>query len=47
MNRVPAPLLALTAMLSVQIGAAVAKTRFDEVGSVGAATLRLDRKSVV
>jgi inner membrane transporter RhtA len=41
MNRVPAPLLALTAMVSVQIGAAVAKTRFDDVGSVGAATLRL------
>jgi inner membrane transporter RhtA len=38
---VPAPLLALAAMVSVQLGAAVAKTRFDEVGSVGAATLRL------
>lgn len=47
MNRVPAPLLALTAMLSVQIGAAVAKTRFDEVGSVGAATLRLVIGAVV
>jgi inner membrane transporter RhtA len=41
MNRVPAPLLALAAMVSVQIGAALAKTRFDEVGSVGAVTLRL------
>lgn len=41
MNRVPAPLLALAAILSVQLGAAIAKTRFDEVGSVGAATLRL------
>ncbi|PZF08600.1 EamA family transporter [Curtobacterium sp. MCPF17_011] len=47
MNRVPAPLLALTAMLSVQIGAAVAKTRFEEVGSVGAATLRLVIAAVV
>lgn len=47
MNRVPAPLLALTAMVSVQIGAAVAKTRFDEVGSVGAATLRLVIGAVV
>jgi inner membrane transporter RhtA len=41
MTRVPAPLLALAAMVSVQIGAAVAKTRFDEVGSLGAVTLRL------
>jgi inner membrane transporter RhtA len=47
MNRVPAPLLALTAMVSVQIGAAVAKTRFDDVGSVGAATLRLVIGAVV
>jgi inner membrane transporter RhtA len=41
MTRVPAPLLAFAAIVSVQLGAAVAKTRFDEVGSVGAATLRL------
>ncbi|QWS32326.1 EamA family transporter [Curtobacterium aetherium] len=41
MTRVPAPLLALAAMVSVQLGAAVAKTRFEEIGSVGAATLRL------
>lgn len=40
-TRIPAPLLALAAMVSVQLGAAIAKTRFDEVGSVGAATLRL------
>lgn len=46
-NRVPAPLLALAAMVSVQIGAAVAKTRFDDVGSVGAATLRLVIGAVV
>ncbi|MDM7892398.1 EamA family transporter [Curtobacterium caseinilyticum] len=47
MTRVPAPLLALAAMVSVQVGAAVAKTRFDEVGSVGAATLRLVIGAVV
>ncbi|WIE76566.1 EamA family transporter [Curtobacterium sp. MCSS17_007] len=47
MNRVPAPLLALAAMVSVQIGAAVAKTRFDEVAPVGAATLRLVIGAVV
>lgn len=47
MTRVPAPLLALAAMVSVQIGAAVAKTRFDEVAPVGAATLRLVIGAVV
>ncbi|WFR68497.1 hypothetical protein P9139_10295 [Curtobacterium flaccumfaciens] len=41
MNRIPAPVLALAAMVSVQLGAAIAKTRFDDVGPVGAATLRL------
>jgi len=46
-NRVPAPVLALAAMVSVQLGAAIAKTRFDEVGSVGAATLRLVIGAVV
>ncbi|WIB61258.1 EamA family transporter [Curtobacterium sp. MCLR17_007] len=40
-TRIPAPLLALAAIVSVQLGAAIAKTRFEEVGSVGAATLRL------
>ncbi|GGL09728.1 inner membrane transporter RhtA [Curtobacterium luteum] len=47
MTRVPAPFLALAAMVSVQLGAAIAKTRFDEVGSVGAATLRLVIGAVV
>lgn len=46
-NRVPAPLLALTAMVSVQVGAAIAKTHFDDVGAVGAATLRLVIGAVV
>lgn len=45
--RVPAPLLALAAMVSVQLGAAIAKTRFDEVGPTGAATLRLVIGAVV
>jgi inner membrane transporter RhtA len=40
-TRVPAPLLALAAIISVQLGAGIAKTHFDEIGSVGAATLRL------
>ena len=47
MTRVPAPLLALAAIVSVQLGAAIAKTRFDEVGSVGAAALRLVIGAVV
>ncbi|MGU3411639.1 EamA family transporter [Microbacterium sp. M1A1_1b] len=45
--RVPAPLLSLAAIVSVQLGAAIAKTRFDEVGPVGAATLRLVLGAVV
>lgn len=47
MTRVPAPLLALAAIVSVQLGAAIAKTRFDEVGPIGAATLRLVIGAVV
>jgi len=47
LGRVPAPVLAVTAMLSVQLGAAIAKTHFDDVGSVGAATLRLVIGAVV
>ncbi|KQS08738.1 transporter [Curtobacterium sp. Leaf183] len=46
-TRIPAPLLALAAIVSVQLGAAIAKTRFEEVGSVGAATLRLVIGAVV
>jgi inner membrane transporter RhtA len=45
--RIPAPVLAITAMVSVQIGAAIAKNHFDEVGPVGAATLRLTLGAVV
>jgi inner membrane transporter RhtA len=40
-NRVPAPLLALTAIVSVDTGAAIAKTWFEQVGPSGAVTLRL------
>jgi inner membrane transporter RhtA len=39
--RVPAPLLATAAIVSLQFGSAYARTRFDEVGPTGAATLRL------
>ncbi len=39
--RVPAPTLAVGAIVSVQFGSAFARTHFDEVGPVGAATLRL------
>jgi inner membrane transporter RhtA len=45
--RVPAPVLAVAAMVSVQLGAAIAKTHFDAIGSVGAATLRLVIGAVV
>ncbi|WIE55399.1 EamA family transporter [Curtobacterium sp. MCBD17_003] len=45
--RVPAPALAVAAMVSVQLGAAIAKTHFDVVGSVGAAVLRLTIGAVV
>jgi inner membrane transporter RhtA len=40
-GRVPAPVLAIAAMVSVQLGAAIAKAHFGEIASVGAATLRL------
>ncbi|RKR73784.1 EamA family transporter [Frondihabitans australicus] len=39
--RVPAPLLAVAAIFSVQFGSAFARLHFDEVGPTGAATLRL------
>ncbi|GAA4665712.1 EamA family transporter [Frondihabitans cladoniiphilus] len=41
MNRIPAPILAVAAIVSLQFGSAFARTRFDEVGPTGAATLRL------
>jgi inner membrane transporter RhtA len=39
--RVPAPLLVLTAIGSVQIGSAVARTLFDDLGATGVTLLRL------
>ncbi|CAN5241277.1 DMT family transporter [soil metagenome] len=41
LNRVPPPLLAVAAILSVQFGSAFARTFFGETGSLGAAALRL------
>lgn len=40
-DRVPAPLLVLVAIASVQLGSAVARTVFDEVGAYGITLLRL------
>ena len=39
--RVPAPLLVLVAIASVQLGSAVARTLFDELGAGGSTLLRL------
>ena len=40
-NRVPAPLLVLTAIVSVQIGSSLAKQLFDDLGAAGVTLLRL------
>jgi inner membrane transporter RhtA len=40
-DRVPAPVLVLTAIASVQIGSAVARTLFDDMGAAGITLLRL------
>jgi inner membrane transporter RhtA len=40
-NRVPAPVLVLTAIVSVQIGSSLAKTLFDDLGAAGVTLLRL------
>jgi inner membrane transporter RhtA len=40
-DRVPAPLLVLTAIASVQVGSAVAKGVFDDLGAAGVTLLRL------
>lgn len=47
MPRVPAPLLAVAAIFSVQFGSAFARTHFDEIGPTGAATLRLVFAAVI
>ena len=41
LDRVPSPLLAVAAIVSVQFGAALARTHFDALGPTGAAALRL------
>lgn len=41
LDRVPAPLLVLTAIVSVQVGSAVATTLFDALGAAGTTLLRL------
>jgi len=41
LGRVPSPLLAVAAIVSVQFGAALAKTHFEALGPLGAAALRL------
>jgi inner membrane transporter RhtA len=40
-DRIPAPLLVLTGIASVQTGSAIARTLFDELGAPGVAFLRL------
>ncbi len=40
-DRVPAPLLVLTAIVSVQVGSSLAKTLFDDLGAAGVTLLRL------
>src|SRR4051794_22350583 len=40
-RRVPAPLLVITAIVSVQVGSAVARTLFDDLGAAGVTLLRL------
>lgn len=45
--RIPAPLLAVAAIFSVQFGSAWARTHFDAVGPTGAATLRLVFAAVI
>ena len=41
LERVPAPALVLTAIASVQVGSALARTLFDELGAAGVTLLRL------
>ena len=44
---VPAPLLVLAAIVSVQVGAALAKTLFDDLGAAGVTLLRLGLAALV
>jgi inner membrane transporter RhtA len=45
--RVPAPMMVLTSIASVQIGSAVARTLFDDLGAAGVTFLRLAIAAVV
>lgn len=46
-DRLPAPLLVLVAIVSVQVGSAVARTVFDEIGANGITLLRLAMSGVL
>ena len=46
-STVPAPLLVLTAIVSVQLGSAVARTLFDDLGAAGVTLLRLSLAAVI
>ena len=47
LNRVPAPLLVLVGIASVQTGSAIARTLFDELGVTGTALMRLILASLI
>lgn len=47
LSAVPAPVLVLGGIVSVQIGGAIAKSLFSQVGAVGAVTLRLGAAALV
>jgi inner membrane transporter RhtA len=46
-TRIPATVLVLCAILSVQFGAGIARTQFDEVGALGATFLRLAFAAII
>ncbi len=46
-DRLPAPLLVLTAIVSVQVGSSLAKQLFDDLGAVGTTLLRLGLAAVL
>ena len=47
LERLPAPLLVLVSIMSVQIGSAIARTLFDELGAPGVTLLRLGLASLL
>jgi inner membrane transporter RhtA len=44
---IPAPLLVLTAIISVQVGSAIARTLFDDLGAAGVTFLRLAIAAII